>query len=100
MGFPGSSITAGNAQNDCTTPNDNNFRSDDVQGCTNGITLGLGTMGCCPTCPSDKAQARSCHPNGVNACFADGSVRFVGNDVPQRVWWMMNSRNDGQTYSY
>ena len=43
-----------------------------------------------------QAQARSLHPGGVNACFADGSVRFISDGVPQKVWFCLLSRNDGQ----
>ena len=30
--------------------------------------------------------ARSWHRNGVNACFADGSLRFITNDIDQQPW--------------
>ena len=30
--------------------------------------------------------ARSWHRNGVNACFADGSLRFITNDIEQIPW--------------
>jgi prepilin-type processing-associated H-X9-DG protein len=43
-----------------------------------------------------SAMARSKHSGGVNACFADGSVRFVSNNVTQWVWCLLQSRNDGQ----
>lgn len=46
-----------------------------------------------------SAQARSRHSGGVNACFSDGSVRFIRNDITPRVWWYMNSRNDDQIYN-
>jgi len=39
--------------------------------------------------------ARSKHTGGVNACFADGSVRFVSNSVDQGVWFNLLSANDG-----
>ena len=44
-------------------------------------------------------KARSLHTNGVNVAFCDGSIRFVQNNVSQAVWWYMNSRDDGVTYS-
>ena len=50
--------------------------------------------------PNWQAQARSGHTNGVNACFGDGSVRFINNAVDQVTWFQMNSRNDGVPYSY
>lgn len=43
------------------------------------------------------SQARSRHPGGVNACFADGSVRYISNGVKPSTWFKLNSRNDGQT---
>jgi prepilin-type processing-associated H-X9-DG protein len=50
--------------------------------------------------PNWQAQARSRHMGGVNSCFCDGSVRFIRNDVPQSVWFQMNSRDDGKAYNY
>ena len=49
--------------------------------------------------PSWQAQARSRHGGGVNACFADGSVRFVSNYIDQAVWFYMLSAADGVSYS-
>ena len=34
------------------------------------------------------------HAGGVNVAMADGHVRFVTNDVEQRVWWAMGNRRD------
>jgi prepilin-type processing-associated H-X9-DG protein len=45
------------------------------------------------------AAARSRHNGGVNAALADGSVRFVANDVNGVVWGFMGSRSDGQIIS-
>ncbi len=44
------------------------------------------------------AAARSAHPQGVNAAMADGSVRFVANDIELSVWQAMGTRAGGETY--
>lgn len=106
LGFPGSSVTAANAIGDCTTPNDANELSDDVEGCPQFWYAGIGArdhIGCSTGFadlgwPSWQAQARSRHPGGVNVCFADGSVRFVSNYVFQSVWFYMLSARDGVGY--
>jgi prepilin-type N-terminal cleavage/methylation domain-containing protein/prepilin-type processing-associated H-X9-DG protein len=115
MGVGGSSFTAAHAIGDCTTPNDANEYSDDIEDCLALRTLsgyaassGLGPllrMGCSDdnqprNWPNWQAQARSKHIGGVNACFCDGSVRFIPDSVSQVVWFLMNSRNDGQSYSF
>ena len=100
MGFPGSSMTAANAIGDCLTPNDPYEASDDIQGCDQFWYSGIGTrdrMGCWAPCPSWQAQARSKHTGGVNACFCDGSVRFISNNIDVANWSRLNSRNDGAT---
>jgi prepilin-type processing-associated H-X9-DG protein len=107
LGYPGSSVTAANAIGDCTTPNDGNELSDDLEGCPAFFYTGIGTrdhMGCSTGYfnlgwPSWQAQARSRHPGGVNVCFADGSVRFVSNYVDQATWFAMLSSRDGVPYS-
>jgi len=95
-GMVGGSVTAANAVGDCYTPNDTNSNSDDVLGCTDRADIRMGCWGS----GYGQAQARSAHTGGVNACFADGSVRFIGDTVPQDVWYYMNSRDDGVTYTY
>src|SRR5439155_17750898 len=108
IGYPGASITAANAIGDCTTPNDANEGSDDVQGCPDFYYPGIGTrdrFGCSTGFlnlgwPSWQAQSRSLHSGGVNVCFADGSVRFIANSVEQGVWFRLLSANDGNPLSY
>ena len=41
-------------------------------------------------------SARSYHSGGVNVVFADGSVRFVRDSVPQATWWAIATRNGGE----
>jgi prepilin-type processing-associated H-X9-DG protein len=108
LGYPGASITAANAIGDCTTPNDAAELSDDVEGCPDFWYEGIGAkqrIGCSTGFanlgwPSWQSQARSRHPGGVNACFADGSVRWVSDYVYQSTWFYMLSANDGVSYAY
>jgi hypothetical protein len=112
MGLGGASVTCANAIGDCTTPNDSNEYSDDIEDC-NAVrqAMGLGNsglgrlqMGCSNdnlphNWPNWQAQARSSHINGVLACMGDGSVRMIPNSVDQVTWFQMNSRNDGRPYN-
>jgi prepilin-type processing-associated H-X9-DG protein len=41
--------------------------------------------------------ATSRHPGGVNLVLADGSTRFVANNVNLTVWRALGSRNGGET---
>jgi prepilin-type N-terminal cleavage/methylation domain-containing protein len=114
LGFAGSSLTCGNAGDENTTsPNDYNDDADEIQGCNDitqhdeklGESDGMGCQshhdggGAVPTDfeYSRTAQARSRHPGGVNACFSDGGVRFVRNDISRRIWRAMLTR-DGISY--
>jgi prepilin-type N-terminal cleavage/methylation domain-containing protein/prepilin-type processing-associated H-X9-DG protein len=96
MGQMGASITGGCPQLDCYAPNDTGTASDDVHNAVNAPQLGMGAY---ITGGNDQANARSRHPGGVNAGFADGGVRFVSNGVDLYVWFFMQSRNDGQTWN-
>ncbi|NLF08449.1 MAG: DUF1559 domain-containing protein [Pirellulaceae bacterium] len=40
--------------------------------------------------------ARSNHPGGVHAAFADGSVRFIGDSIPLNAWRAMSTRAGGE----
>ncbi|MDW8241692.1 MAG: DUF1559 domain-containing protein [Thermogemmata sp.] len=40
--------------------------------------------------------ARSMFAGGVNCCFADGSVRFIRNNIPLAVWRAMATRAGGE----
>jgi prepilin-type N-terminal cleavage/methylation domain-containing protein/prepilin-type processing-associated H-X9-DG protein len=97
LGFPGSSVTASHAVGDCQVPNDKRSHSDDVQGAWNNWEDEMGNW---EGCRSWQATARSKHSGGVNACFGDGSVRFIANNVTPMVWYFMNSRNDRQPVTF
>lgn len=43
--------------------------------------------------------ARSYHPGGVNAAFADGSVRWVGSSIDTGVWRALGTRDGGELIS-
>jgi prepilin-type N-terminal cleavage/methylation domain-containing protein/prepilin-type processing-associated H-X9-DG protein len=43
--------------------------------------------------------ASSNHPGGVNALFADGSVRFVRDGVDRFVWWSLGTRAGSEVVS-
>ncbi len=43
--------------------------------------------------------ARSMHPGGVNAAFADGSIRFFKNSVATAVWQYLGTRDGGEVVS-
>jgi len=117
MGMAGSSMTCGNAKTEDPTPN-NSLNSDPntvpitqqgdrIQGCHDFWTQDLGKqqMGCWNPFDnswtldgeeSREAQARSRHPNGVNCCFADGSVHFISDNIARLVWYRLLSAADGQ----
>ena len=43
-----------------------------------------------------SAPASSNHSGGVNACMADGSVRFVKSSINRTTWWALGTRNGGE----
>ena len=49
---------------------------------------------------SDKVTAaRSRHPGGVNACFCDGSVRFVAETIERTIWHALWTRTGSEVAS-
>jgi prepilin-type N-terminal cleavage/methylation domain-containing protein/prepilin-type processing-associated H-X9-DG protein len=99
MGFPGASMVNGGQDNN-TTPNNAHDQADEIEGCSNFWYAGIGSrhrMGCInkPEVGSEGAIARSGHPGGVNACFADAHVQFVSNSISRYTWVLLQSTNDG-----
>jgi prepilin-type N-terminal cleavage/methylation domain-containing protein/prepilin-type processing-associated H-X9-DG protein len=50
-------------------------------------------------CFYDAMPPSSNHPGGINIAFADGSVRFIKNNVNYQVWWNLGTRNGGEAVS-
>ncbi len=51
------------------------------------------------TSGSQFNAARSRHPGGVNACLADGSVRFVSNTIALATWQALGTMQGGEPVS-
>ncbi len=43
--------------------------------------------------------AGSNHTGGVNVAMADGSVKFIKDNVNVQTWWALGSRNGGEVLS-
>ena len=104
-------------------PNASNFASMTLSGSPNGTDwgmgsfwhLGLGRNGGIFTCvmpPNSWScvtnnqdmngcllTASSRHPGGVNALFADGSVRFVKSTINYKSWWGLGTIGNGEVVS-
>jgi len=120
MGVSAASVTAAHATGDARTPNDHgheldDVKSDDTENCQEFLSQRYGAesnwqnaslkdgMGCSwdhgpQNWANWQGEARSMHPGGVNACFADGHIAWISETVPELIWFYMNSRNDGMNY--
>jgi prepilin-type N-terminal cleavage/methylation domain-containing protein/prepilin-type processing-associated H-X9-DG protein len=94
MGMTGASISAGNGRIDTPTPNISLSGWDDIQGGDDRPDI---MMGCCSSCNSWQVTAKSKHAGGVVTAFADGHVQFIQDSISERAWFMLHSRNDGQS---
>ena len=92
MGQVGASLVAGSGRGDSPGPNVSLALYDDI---LDGFNDPQNGMGCDTGNRSSQVTAKSLHPNGVNMCFADGSVRFVVNSVKTGIYQVMHSRDDG-----
>jgi prepilin-type N-terminal cleavage/methylation domain-containing protein/prepilin-type processing-associated H-X9-DG protein len=83
----GTDVTSG-----CPTSTDPAaFPAGDPMFCTRDTNIDNNTGG------QWQVAARSRHTGGVNACFADGSVKFVRDSVAQNVWSGLCSAQGGET---
>lgn len=85
-GVGGNSFTAFSPPNTTTIPDtfpgcDTRIPSGHPLACVQNRTNGL-----------TWAAARSSHGGGVNACFCDGSVRFITEGIAQNVWSALATR--------
>ena len=55
--------------------------------------------GGCDGASMDYSNAQSYHPGGVNALFADGSVRFLKNTIAIYTYWGLGTRAGNETIS-
>jgi prepilin-type N-terminal cleavage/methylation domain-containing protein/prepilin-type processing-associated H-X9-DG protein len=56
----------------------------------------------CAGCGFDSGEfenATSNHPGGVNACMADGSVRFIKSAIAMPIWWALGTKAGGEVIS-
>jgi len=65
--------------------------------CQNGAGgAGVGGAGVAWDSCIGITPARSQHPGGVNVCLADGSVRFVRDNITLLTWQILGNIGDGQ----
>jgi prepilin-type N-terminal cleavage/methylation domain-containing protein/prepilin-type processing-associated H-X9-DG protein len=78
----------------CAAANDFNINPGGTGGNTGvgGIYAGWGSF-------MDAIPPSSNHPNGINICFADGSVRFIKNNINYITWWALGTRNGQEALS-
>ncbi len=55
--------------------------------------------GGCDGASMDFSNAQSYHPGGVNALFADGSVKFLKNSINMVTYWSLGTRAGGEVIS-
>ena len=96
LGYPGASVIGGMTTSDCYRPNGDEHQADDCRGCVNNTA---DRMGACGGCAFQQANARSRHVGGVQVSMADGSVRFVKQDIAIVTWFSMCMRDDGLVWS-
>jgi prepilin-type N-terminal cleavage/methylation domain-containing protein/prepilin-type processing-associated H-X9-DG protein len=77
--------------NTIQTPNDStyNVNACRIDACGSGCNLDQ----------SESIRASSAHSGGVNACMADGSVRFFKNSISRNTWWALGTRGNNEIIS-
>jgi prepilin-type N-terminal cleavage/methylation domain-containing protein/prepilin-type processing-associated H-X9-DG protein len=65
----------------------------------NWASCRFGCQGCGISPGANYANATSLHPGGVNAGFADGSVRFIKNSINMLTWMQLGTKGGGEVIS-
>ncbi len=65
----------------------------------NWASCRFGCQGCGTSPGANYANVSSFHPGGVNAAFADGSVRFIKNSVNMLTWMQLGTKGGGEIIS-
>ena len=76
--------------NHLQVPNDSQYP---VNYCRSGCNSG------CNMDSNVSSPASSNHSGGVNACMADGSVKFIKSSINRMTWWALGTRGGGETIS-
>ena len=98
MGQVGASIQAGAGRWDSPGPNVSWSKYDDIMNCYDSPN---NSMGCDNQCNrSYEVTTKSFHPGGVNIGLADGSVRFLRNEIDRAAYQFLHSRDDGKVFSF
>jgi prepilin-type N-terminal cleavage/methylation domain-containing protein/prepilin-type processing-associated H-X9-DG protein len=93
-----------NGPNSCDPNSDDILAGDAIRAAFGGSTglLSEGMPCSDPNYTNIQAGARSAHPDGVNTCFADGSVHWISNSVESKradgvrsVWDRLAASADG-----
>lgn len=97
---------------DARQPNSPFPRADDMENCRESGLYETPPMGCFHSNSTSQMTPRSSHPAGLHACMADGSVRFINDDIDAQagqngcgpattrgVWQRLHTRNGGEIVS-
>ena len=96
LGDPGASSLWSHGMAHTNGPNDCNSDGDDFLDCSTVISeVGNRRLVECMSCyaymSNAAGAARSCHPGGIHATLADGSVRFISNYIERSTAFLFDA---------
>jgi prepilin-type N-terminal cleavage/methylation domain-containing protein/prepilin-type processing-associated H-X9-DG protein len=103
--LPGTSTTAGTANNVWIAgavwagSHGNTLRFNSYTHVNTPNGLSCMAEGYPPGQAIDAITVSSNHSGGVNACMADGSVRFIKDSISPQTWWALGTRAGGEVIS-